>query len=268
MRRVLTSVMVATLGLASAASAAATYNLSGGNFSYTENFEGWSLDPYAAPNGTAASDYWTSTGEHWYANNYWGSGYRLWNATMGASDSTASLNLANIPATSGLTLTNVTVKAEVAFSQHADWWNGANTHIWLLNATGYGYTGKVTSDGILSLYTVKNGVISTTLVSAGGNHNEVVSWDNSNISHVLGLSVINGVVTLTLSDMSNNTLATISTNDITTASFTNIGIQGHYGVSEQHNIDNVSINGTVVPEAASLGLLGLGGLSLLRRSRR
>lgn len=271
MKRVLATAMMVTLGLASAASASAVINFTGGQLSYTEDFEGWSVEKYSGPNGTAATDYWTSTGGYMYANDWWSTGYRLWN-TNGSSDNTAWLNIASVPGYSTLTVSNATVSAEVASGLSASWWDNVYSQVWLLDASGNGYMGNVTHVGYLSLYTVTAGVKSAAaLANAGYN-----PWTDNGKSpftiadmakRYIGLSAIDGVVTLTLSDVNGTLVTSATANNASTTSFTQIGIEGSYVGEQQHNIDNVSLTGSV-PEAASLSVLGLGAVGMLIRKRR
>lgn len=281
MRILALSVAAAALGLSSVASAAAIYNYSGGNFSYTEDFEGWSVGNGTIPDGTAATHYWNQSGGYEYSADWWsgmgGVGSRLWMRSLKSStenDGIAALQLANLAGVAGLEssniaggLKNVTMKADVKFAVGGSWDGASGTKLWLLDNNGDGYLGLVTMawvDGAnkcsLSLFAADSGVATGSALATG---ESAVGYQD--MQH-LSISAINGVVTLDL----NNGLASIAANSADTSIFTNIAIGGYYA-SQQHNVDNIVITGSTVPtvpEAASLGLLGLGGLSLLLRSRR
>lgn len=280
MKRVLATAIMATMGLASAASAAAIYNIADGKFSYAEDFQGWAVGETddvgsAVPKltGTAASDYWRTDGNYNYTDNWWKTAgdFRLWNYTN-AGNNKASLNLADIPALSTLTVTNATVKAEIQSGRTASWWNDVYTQVWLLDAAGNGYMGKATHVGYLSLYTVTAGAVSNAALANGGYN---PASDNgaqpltigSGDTRFLELSAINGLVTFNMIDKDGKLRATAAANNTSTTSFTNIAIQGRYEWDQQHNIDNVTLTGSV-PEAASLSVLGLGAVGMLIRKRR
>lgn len=286
MRILALSVAAAALGLSSVASAAAIYNYSGGNFSYTEDFEGWSAGNGTIPDGSAATHYWNQSGGYQYSSDWWsgmgGVGSRLWMAsqnyntdpwTTPGNDGIASLKLADLAGVAGLEssniaggLKNVTFKADVAFSfERQPWWIGPDvmgTKLWLLNEGGDGYMGLVMADGRLSLFSVAGGSVSASALVTGAPAASVAT----NAMQHLSLSVIDGQVTLTLND----SVASATASSADTSLFTRVAVEGFY-VNEQHNVDNIVITGSTVPtvpEAASLSLLGLGGLSLLLRSRR
>lgn len=62
-------------------------------------------------------------------------------------------------------------------------------------------------------------------------------------------------------------LSSISAIDDQSSVFVRYTLAGASSVSGNNRIDNLQINGTVIPEPASLGLIGVGALALLRRRR-
>lgn len=122
----------------------------------------------------------------------------------------------------------------------------------LNNRTGYDYTASYSLDGTtftpISTITAGNNVGDAALITANGTDVKNISFDLSGIAPLQGFSG----------------QAFFQIDPVNTTGGNQNGVQSQ----RAGFVDNVTLNGTAVPEPSSTALLGLGGLALILRRRK
>jgi hypothetical protein len=223
---------------------------------YADDFSSWNWDTFIPTVGgvNANSRYWyDESGNEIFGGVTWGTPMdykKLYVNNSGAFNGNAYKNF-RLDGTLASTefFTQAAVSGQFQMDNGVDWDNGLFYRVSVLDPSGNGYVGTVTRAGSMTLYRATGGTLAEIGTGSGNGGN----------NRTVGLSVTGGVVTLNYYNTPGTTYS-VSANDATYQYFTTIGYGGFYGYSERMGIDNVSLNATIVPEPATMVLLGLGGV--------
>jgi hypothetical protein len=259
-RKMMLGVAVTVLATAGA-SMAASINYADDCNSYPE----WASIPTTP---SAESAYWyTDVAGNYLTSDDWASSMRLWNVASGMQNANVFRNFRTAgELASDESVGAATVSALMYHGAGGDADPTLFSRIWLLNADGNGYMARVTRPGTMEIVKVTSGV--QTQIA----YDYDIEWGGDvpdGNAKVMSLSADAGVVTLSFYYAgAPGTVYSLSAGDTTYGSFTTIGMGGYYGWGETHTIDDVTFVGTIVPEPATLSLLSLAGVALMRRARR
>jgi hypothetical protein len=220
----------------------------GASIHYSDDFSSWGWDtPIPEASGVnAASRYWyTEAGNSIFGGVTWytpiNGKYLFVNSVPSFVGNVFKNFRSDGSLASGEYFTDPLISGKMKMESGNDDDSGLYFRIWVLDAAGNGYMGKITRAGGMTLFRVTEGNQTQIATGAGAQGN----------ARTLSLYVRNGVVTLRYY-YSPETQYTVSADDATYTNFTSIGFGGAFGYYEHIGIDDVSINAKIIPAADAL----------------